>query len=115
MICKKCNADNWGYWTSSSSKIHAYCKTCRQSRAHLYTKRKKEADGSHTKSEWLNKLKQFSICPGCNRKWDEIPNRPDKRYKFVWTKDHIVPLNKNGTDSIDNLQPLCYQCNFGKR
>ena len=79
MICKKCNADNWGYWTSSSSKIHAYCKTCRQSRAHLYTKRKKEADGSHTKSEWLNKLKQFSIIMDV----DNInPKNNIKKYKL---------------------------------
>jgi 5-methylcytosine-specific restriction endonuclease McrA len=80
-----------------------------------YLNRRKSAIGTRTNSEWKNKLKLFSACPNCHRKWQEIPARPDKRYKYVWTKDHIKPLNQGGADDIDNIQPLCYQCNFGKR
>jgi 5-methylcytosine-specific restriction endonuclease McrA len=58
---------------------------------------------------------EFENCPGCHRTWEEIPPRPDPRYKSVITKDHILPLHHGGSDLIDNIQPLCYQCNFKKR
>jgi hypothetical protein len=29
--------------------------------------------------------------------------------------DHIVPFAKGGTDALDNLQTLCFDCNRGKR
>ena len=29
--------------------------------------------------------------------------------------DHKIPVEKNGSDSLDNLQTLCFDCNRGKR
>lgn len=29
--------------------------------------------------------------------------------------DHITPVAKNGSDALDNLQTLCFDCNRGKR
>lgn len=114
--CKKCMTTNWSYWTSASTgKIKRYCKTCQQVRANAYAHRKSSAEGKHTRKQWLDKLSNHDKCPKCLRAWHSIPPRPNKRYKFVWTKDHIIPLIRGGKDEIGNIQPLCYQCNFGKR
>lgn len=114
-VCKKCGSIDFGKWTSSSTgMINYYCRNCRRGRAEKYSQNKAKNGGSHTRSQWLKKLKCFERCPRCNRIWSEIPPRPDKRYKYVWTKDHILPLTKGGSDDISNIQPLCYQCNSGK-
>ncbi|MCZ6750338.1 MAG: HNH endonuclease signature motif containing protein [Acidobacteria bacterium] len=80
----------------------------------MYSLRKALNRGSHSRLEWERKLAEYDSCPECGRRWEEIPPRPDSRYTKVWTKDHIVPLNKGGTDNIENIQPLCYRCNFAK-
>ena len=117
--CRACGANNWGTYTSSSTgKISHYCRACRRTRATLYNQRRTLArskpGGKHTRRQWEEKLSTYSSCPGCHRKWQDIPPRPDSRYKSVITKDHIVPLTLGGSDAIDNLQPLCYRCNFAK-
>ena len=105
--------DNWSTWTSTSGKVKKYCKTCRQLRAKTYSERKKNAMGSHTDKEFQEKLKKYDRCPKCDRKWDDIPlSKGSARYKI--TEDHIIPLMRGGSDDIDNIRPLCYQCNFKK-
>jgi 5-methylcytosine-specific restriction endonuclease McrA len=75
----------------------------------LYTNnrraRKLEAKGSHTDEEW-QKLKIFYNfkCLRCGKQEPEIK----------LTRDHVIPLIQGGTDSIDNIQPLCAHCNSKK-
>lgn len=75
----------------------------------LYTNarraRKLEAEGSHTEEEW-QELKAFYDfkCLCCGQR------EPDIKL----TRDHIIPLTQGGSDSIDNVQPLCARCNSKK-
>jgi hypothetical protein len=39
----------------------------------------------------------------------------DENGKFtLFTKDHIIPKSKGGTDDLTNLQTMCSPCNFIK-
>lgn len=61
------------------------------------------ATGTHTAQEWKDVCERFGYrCLRCG-----TSDKP-------LTKDHIVPLTRGGSDSIENLQPLCKPCNSSK-
>lgn len=60
--------------------------------------------GTHTADEWSAVLAHFSY--RCVRCGCTPEGRP--------CKDHIKPIYQGGSDAIDNLQPLCRQCNTAK-
>lgn len=66
---------------------------------------KLDAGGSHTDAEWYA-LKQATgnkcLCCGAHESEKKL------------TRDHVIPLIVGGTDNIDNIQPLCQQCNSRK-
>ena len=82
-----------------------YCKKHPQNIAHLKARRyarEKGATGKHTL-----------------REWQELKEESGGHCVFCWTikpltKDHIIPLSEGGTDYIDNIQPLCRNCNSRK-
>lgn len=58
-----------------------------------------------TKHQWEDlKAHYGNTCLCCKR------CEPDVKL----TPDHVVPLVKGGNNSIDNIQPLCLQCNHRK-
>ena len=62
----------------------------------------KNSTGSFTKQEWRELLEKYGdkcLCCGSKEKI---------------TLDHITPLSKGGSNSIDNIQPLCSVCNRKK-
>lgn len=73
--------------------------------AHLKARRyarERGAEGSHTLEEWQDLKAEFdNRCAFCRK------GKP-------LTKDHIIPLAEGGTDYIDNIQPLCRNCNSKK-
>lgn len=82
-----------------------YCKRHPKRIAHLKARRyarEKHADGKHSFQEWKNLVVEFdNKCAFCRKRKN-------------LTKDHIIPLSEGGTDYIDNIQPLCRNCNSKK-
>ena len=69
-------------------------------------KQKLEMRGSHSTLEWESLKASYDYCClNCGRREPEIK----------LTQDHVIPLDKNGTNDISNIQPLCTSCNSHKR
>lgn len=63
----------------------------------------RSANGSYTVEQWRELLALCGDkCLSCG-KTERI------------TVDHIVPVSQGGSNQIDNVQPLCFWCNSGKR
>jgi hypothetical protein len=59
--------------------------------------------GKFTTKEWQDKLKEYNFkCAYCGT----------DRVKM--TKDHLVPVSRGGTNTIDNIVPACLRCNMKK-
>ncbi len=67
--------------------------------------RKQQAGGSFTSKEWLELcIRYHYTCLCCKRREPGI----------TLTVDHVIPLSKGGSNSIENIQPLCLECNLRK-
>lgn len=68
-------------------------------------RRAREKRGRITNEEWAQVLEKYgNKCLCCGR------SAPDVRI----TMDHVLPLDKGGMNTIDNVQPLCKSCNSKK-
>lgn len=58
--------------------------------------------GQHTQEQWFRLLNEcHHQCVRCGSSGS-------------LTKDHIIPIAWDGSDSIENIQPLCKKCNCSK-
>lgn len=70
-----------------------------------YRIRKMQASGHHSKQEWENLKKNYANMCLCCKKFEP---------EIKLSEDHILPLSLGGSDSIENIQPLCLTCNKKK-
>ena len=102
---------SWYALNKERQKQHTYAwkkrhpirwKRMQQKRLRLRRARLRGLTEHFTQQQWLALKKNFNYrCAHCRR-----------RTKL--TVDHIIPLSKNGVDTIDNIQPLCKSCNTRK-
>lgn len=74
---------------------------------------------THTDGEWQNLLDEFEECCVCCGRAVWQGNGWPRGYERAshcreLHKDHVVPIYMGGSDGIENIQPLCDECNCGK-
>jgi len=71
----------------------------------LNKRNRKKATGSYTQEDWEDMKRKYKYsCVCCGR------SEPIVKL----TTDHIIPISGGGTNTIDNIQPLCKNCNSHK-
>ena len=64
--------------------------------------RRRSAEGSFTAAEWRAMCDRYgNVCLACGA-------------SGKLSADHIVPLSRGGSNTIENIQPLCLACNLRK-
>jgi len=72
---------------------------------HRRRARQYQQGGSFTEQQWLDLKAQYNnMCLCCKRQEPVVS----------LTADHIVPIARGGSSYIDNIQPLCFDCNRRK-
>lgn len=90
------NPGYWNEWRADNPEL---------ARMHSQRRRAHEraAVGNYTPAEWKALCAEYDYkCAKCGQ---QVP----------LTVDHVIPLSKGGSNSIDNIQPLCQRCNSGKK
>lgn len=89
------------YFRQRAKEKPESCRTAKRN----YKARKKQAAGSFTEGQWLDKCIYHGwACYLCKR-----PLTPD-----TVTAEHRIPLSRGGLNFIANIAPACAPCNLSK-
>ena len=108
ILCQKCNKGK-NHYNYKGGKPRSQWKKENKDKVNFSTRIRryliKSNIGRHSLEDWENIKKKFNFtCVCCGRKEPEVK----------LTEDHIIPLSKNGSNNIENIQPLCKSCNSKK-
>ena len=82
----------------------------KERRSAVMRKHKNRSSGDYSITDWERLLNECRFrCGACGR----LENREDPLSKL--TPDHVIPVVLGGTNTIDNIQVLCYSCNSSKQ
>lgn len=77
--------------------------------ARRYKLKRREIEPGHDWKEWITLLKKYNNrCYYCGVKMTKKEG-PRQR-----TRDHLIPLSRGGTDTLENIVPACRSCNSKK-
>jgi 5-methylcytosine-specific restriction endonuclease McrA len=98
----KTNYQRWRQYNPEHAKL------LNRRGSHVRRVRLRGGTGSYSNEEWLNLLRQYDYkCLSCGHEHQET------RWGRL-TADHVIPISKGGSNTIDNIQPLCAHCNYTK-
>ena len=83
-------------WRNNPEKYRAI------SRRNVHRRKVRKGE-SYTLAEW------FALC----ERYDNRCLRCGEKKRL--TVDHVIPISKGGANTIDNIQPLCFECNDLKK
>lgn len=102
--------------------VRSYCKKCV---AELATERRESNPEKSKEQKRMAQRKRRATKQGCCDnftacQWEALKKKHGGKCLRCGSRkdlqpDHVVPLSKGGSDSIDNIQPLCGKCNREKQ
>ena len=99
----------WGSVKSACEQVALYHEgKITKDQLLLKSKPKSERKTIPLKIRWKVLKRDNYTCKKCGRS-------PGKDHSVELEIDHIIPIAKSGTNNIENLQTLCYECNQGKK
>jgi 5-methylcytosine-specific restriction endonuclease McrA len=122
--CKKTKPNKaFGRNRTKADGLQSECKLCKRStdkvsdRKHRARKNITDRRNKHIRRAYIRTKQAYTIIEwqALKEKYNHTCLRCGKAEPEIkLTVDHILPISKDGNNTIDNIQPLCSSCNSSK-